>query len=116
MPFFLEKNHNESTICTIGSQKEFFMKFLKLVTALLLLASIVSCSMTAPLAVTSNPIGRRTGEATGTFIFGVIPLGNPNMGIHKAALNGGITTISTVDIRHTNLLFLHTVTTVVTGD
>ncbi|WP_037572132.1 TRL domain-containing protein [Spirochaeta cellobiosiphila] len=92
------------------------MKIGKFLTALVLFASIMSCTITTPGTATSNPVGSKTGEATGSFIFG-IPMGtNLDMGIQKAALNGGISTVSTVDVKYTWLVVLTKVTTVVTGE
>ena len=56
---------------------------------------MASCSTTAPITATSNPVGNKCGEASTTRIlnFG----GSADVGINKAAKNGGITRISHVD-------------------
>ncbi|MDA8409817.1 MAG: hypothetical protein M0001_05425 [Treponema sp.] len=81
----------------------------------LALFSLMGCAFTRPLAVTSNPIGRKVGESSITLLFNFIPLSN-DAGIYAAARKGGITTISTVDVRETWWLFGTTTTTVITGD
>lgn len=90
----------------------------KLVVVMLALAALllVGCTTVTPLTATSNSLGGLVGEATGTYLFGVIPLGAKlDMGIQKAAQNGGITQISTVDVKVRVGLFTTKVSTVVTG-
>lgn len=83
-------------------------------TATLLLAS---CTSVMPLAATSNTLGSKVGEASTTMIFGVIPMSTEaDIGIQKAAQNGGISKISTVDQKVKNYVLWSEVTTVVTGD
>ncbi len=56
----------------------------------------VSCvSVKAPVSVTNQEIGSKTGEATGMVILGLF--GDVDAGIVQAAKNGGITKISTVE-------------------
>ena len=86
---------------------------LAIVAALILFAS---CSTVTPVCATSNPVGSKVGEATATYLFGYIPLGSCDMGIQKAAKQGGITLISTVDSKVSAGLFTTKITTVVTGE
>ena len=92
------------------------MKELLVVVVALATLILVGCTTVAPITATSNRLGSKVGEAKGTYLFG-IPLGfNMDMGIQKAAQNGGISKISTVDLKVKNLVVLTTITTVVTGE
>jgi len=85
-------------------------------TILVLALSLASCATTYPLTATSNPVGSKMGQASATYLFGILPLGSADMGIYAAAKNGGITKISTVDMKVTPLLFITTISTVVSGE
>lgn len=77
---------------------------------------LTSCSVTLPVAVSSNPVGPKKGESSGTCYLGVICL-DANASIQQAAKNGGITKISTVDIKTSNVLgIIVTYTCIVTGE
>lgn len=76
---------------------------------------LTSCAVSAPLFVTSNPIGSKTGQSTYTVVFGIAPM-NAESGAIAAAKNGNITKIATVDQTVKGGLFSSTVTTVVTGE
>ena len=65
---------------------------------------ISSCSATRPIAATSNPVGNKCGTASQTQI--LMMGGSSNMGINKAAKNGGITRISHIDYKTQNFLFV----------
>ena len=78
-------------------------------------ALLASCTTTFPVGATSNPVGTKMGESTTTFLFGALPLGGSS-GIYDAAKSGGITRISTVDIKATWLVVITNVTTVVSGE
>jgi len=79
-------------------------------------AMMSSCSLTLPVAATSNPVGNKVGQATATGFFGVLFF-DADASIRTAAKNGGITKISTVDIRQGNVLnLIVTYTTIVTGE
>jgi hypothetical protein len=82
------------------------------------LAALSGCSsVTSPLAATGNPVGSKVGEAKVSFLFGTIPIGkNRDGGIYAAARAGGITRISTVDVKTKNWIIGVTKTTVVTGE
>ena len=88
----------------------------KLLAVVLLLAIISSCTMNLPICATSNPTGEKQGVYTQVSILGFFPVANKNGAIAKAAENGGITNISTVDYNATWLLFLTKYDTIVTGN
>ena len=80
---------------------------------------LVGCTTVAPLAATSNPLGNKVGQATVFYLFSAIPLPlDGDRGIAKAARNGGITNISTVDTKTIVWPFGigTTRTTIVTGE
>ncbi len=75
-----------------------------------------SCSITMPVAISSNPIGAKTGSAKADVYLGVFCFGG-DASIQSAAKNGGITRVATVDMKMTSLLnLLNTYTTIVTGE
>jgi len=76
-----------------------------------------SCSKTViqPVAATSNPVGSKVGEASAFFFLGWINF-DADLSIKTAAANGGITNISTVDVK-TVAGFLGTeISCVITGE
>ena len=83
---------------------------------LAIVASIFSsCSTIHPLNATSNQLGSKVGSSEATSVFGICFDGDAS--IRTAAKNGGITKISTVDVKRTNILFIvTTVRTIVTGE
>jgi len=90
-----------------------FKTFAALVAAGLIMAS---CSLTMPVAATSNPVGSKVGTSKGTGYLGVFFFG-ADASIQTAAKNGGITKISTVDMKQTNVLgIIWTYETIVTGE
>lgn len=92
------------------------MKKLVVVMFALVALLFVGCTTVAPLTATSNPLGSKVGEATGTYLFGIPLSFNIDLGVQKAAQNGGISKISTVDVKVKNLVVITKVTTVVTGE
>jgi hypothetical protein len=89
----------------------------KIIFGLLVTASLASCSVTSGLTATGNSIksADKTGTSKATLLFGFIPLGG-DASISTAAKNGNIDKIATVDVTHTNILFLvQTIETKVTG-
>ncbi len=85
------------------------------IVSILLSLTIISCSTTTPYTATSNPIGSKMGKSSVTYIL-VFQVNN-DAGIYKAAKNGGISKISTVDIKHTGFLgFYNNWDTIVTGE
>ena len=95
------------------------MKKIKIAAIGLGLAMLFSaCSVTMPHTATGNDVGNKVGTAKVTYYFGGSlpwPLAQDG-GIRAAAKNGGITKISTVDVKTTNLFnFMVTTETIVTG-
>lgn len=77
---------------------------------------VSSCAVTLPVNATSNPVGSKVGMAKATGYLGVLFF-DQDASIRTAAKNGGITKISTVDIKHTNVLnIVVTYETIVTGE
>lgn len=93
------------------------MRNLKIIIAVLsLVAFMSSCLLTLPVNATSNKVGSKVGTASATGYFGVIFL-DADASIQTAAKNGGITKISTVDVKQTNILgIIVTYETIVTGE
>lgn len=91
-------------------------KFKTIIATFALVAIMSSCALTLPVTATSNPVGSKVGRATAIGYLGIIYL-NADASIRTAAKNGGITKISTVDIKQTNLFnLLTTYETIVTGE
>jgi hypothetical protein len=79
-------------------------------------AFLASCSITGPVAATSNPVGSKVGTSKATVYLGVLAFGQ-DCSILSAAKAGGITKISTVDLKTSNILYLITTyETIVTGE
>lgn len=76
-------------------------RFLGALIATLTLTLAISCTTFHPVAIDGD-IGSKRGESTGHIICGLIFIGQGD--ILDAAKNGGITHVSTVDIRTTNIL------------
>lgn len=75
-----------------------------------------SCSIILPVNATSNTIGSKVGTAKATGYLGILFF-DADASIKTAAKNGGITKISTVDVKHTSILnLLVTYETIVTGE
>lgn len=85
--------------------------------ALLCVAVLMSaCALTLPVGATSNAVGSKVGTAKATGYLGVLFF-NADASIQAAAKNGGITKISTVDLKQTSILgIIVTYETIVTGD
>jgi len=95
------------------------MKKSKILIVGLIVLLLAGCTTVAPLAATSNPLGNKVGQASVFYLFSVLPLPlSGDRGIAKAARNGGITHISTVDTKTVVWPFgIGTVqTTIVTGE
>jgi len=93
------------------------LKKITTITAIIaVVAMMSSCSLTLPVAATSNPVGAKVGTAKATGFLGVLFFG-ADASIKSAAKNGGITKISTVDIKQGNVLgLIVTYETIVTGE
>lgn len=88
--------------------------------SIVVLAAVIvftaSCSLTMPVTATSNAVGSKVGTAKATGFLGYLFFG-ADASIQSAAKNGGITKISTVDIKQTNVLgIVVTYETIVTGE
>jgi len=91
-------------------------KFKTLVFVLSIVALLTGCAVTLPVNATSNTVGNKVGTATATGYLGVLFF-DQDASIKTAAKNGGITKISTVDIKSTSILNLVvTFETIVTGE
>lgn len=89
-------------------------KFLAFVFALGLLIS--SCALTLPVNATGYAVGSKVGTAKATGYLGFLFF-NADASIKTAAKNGGITRISSVDIKHTSILgIVVTYETIVSGE
>lgn len=74
------------------------------------------CALTLPVTATNNPVGPKVGMATATGYLGILFFGQ-DASVRAAAKNGGITKISTIDLKHTSVLGLVvTYQTIVTGE
>jgi hypothetical protein len=83
--------------------------------ALLTAAMLSACTIVTPVAVSSNPIGPKVGQASSTIILGIISFGDAS--IQKAAKNAGITKVSTVDMQTSNYLGIVVIyNVIVTGE
>lgn len=93
------------------------LKKIKSIIAILVIGTLLTgCSIILPVNATSNPVGSRVGTSTATGFLGIIFF-DADASIRTAAKNGGITKISTVDIKHTNVLnIIVTYETIVTGE
>ena len=85
-------------------------------TAIAMIALMSSCSITVPVAATSNPVGNKVGKSSGMGYLGVLVFG-VDASVQTAAKNGGITKISTVDFKRSDILgLIQTYETIVTGE
>ena len=93
------------------------MKTFKRIAVLFCVAAFFSsCALTLPVNATSNPVGSKVGTATATGYLGFLFF-DQDASIQTAAKNGGITQISTVDIKSTSILnIVVTYETIVTGN
>jgi hypothetical protein len=97
--------------------KLLYMRKIKMFVAVFSAAALMSsCSLTLPVAATSNPVGKKVGSATATGYLGYLFFG-ADASIRTAAKNGGITKISTVDVKQGSFLgLIVTYETIVTGE
>ena len=96
---------------------QIMLKKIKTVAAAALVAGVMSsCALTLPVNATSNAVGSKVGRAQANGFFTVLFF-NQDASIQRAAKNGGITKISTVDLKATNILGIITnFETIVTGE
>ena len=77
---------------------------------------LTSCAVTLPVNATSNEVGNKVGMSKATGYLNVLWFGQ-DASIQKAAKQGGITKISTVDLKQTNVLgIIQTYECIVTGN
>lgn len=93
------------------------MKKIKIFAAVLMASAMLSsCSLTLPVNATGNSVGSKVGTAKATGYLGILFF-DADASIKSAAKNGGITKISTVDIKHSSLLnIIVSYETIVTGE
>jgi len=93
------------------------MNKIRTIFALLAVALMMSsCALTLPVTATSNTVGAKVGTAKATGYLGLLFF-DADASIRTAAKNGGITKISTVDIKNTSILnIIVTYETIVTGE
>ena len=93
------------------------LKKIKLVAALVaVVAMMSSCALTLPVNATANSVGSKVGTAKATGYLGVLFF-DADASIQSAAKNGGISKISTVDLKKTSMLgIIVTYETIVTGE
>ena len=78
--------------------------------------SLTSCSLTTPVAISSNPVGNKVGSAKTTGFF-MLFFDGGDASIQTAAKNGKISKIATVDFKQTNYLNIVTeFETIITGE
>lgn len=88
---------------------------LKISAIICVLITMASCSVSGPLLVTDN-VSEKKGEASYSVLLGIFRPKAADISIKKAAENGGITKVATVDYKVTSKMFRTTYTTVVTGN
>ena len=92
---------------------ENLLLFFLIVSVALLLSS---CAITLPVNATSNEVGSKVGMSKATGYLNVLWF-DQDASIQKAAKQGGITKISTVDLKQTNMLgVIQTYECIVTGN
>ena len=93
------------------------MKKLRLIFAACVATALFSsCALTLPVAATSNPVGTKVGSATATGYLGILFF-DADASIQTAAKNGGITKISTVDLKQSSIFdIVVKYETIVTGE
>jgi hypothetical protein len=92
-------------------------KKIKIIAAAFVVAILVtSCSLTLPVNATGYAVGSKVGTAKATGYLGILFF-NADASIKTAAKNGGITRISSVDLKQTSLLgIIVTYETIVSGE
>ena len=92
------------------------MKFRVYFVTLVVTFAMGACTMNRPVCATSNPLGDKIGVYSRKGILFMPPFSNTDAAIQKAAENGGISKISTVDYNVTFFLFFTEYRTVVRGE
>ena len=95
--------------------EEIMKKVIFTACVVLIMAMFVGCTSISPITATSNELGSKVGTSTASFILG-FPV-STDYSIQAAAKEGGITKISTVDLKTFNYLGIWSgCTTIVTGE
>ncbi len=93
-------------------------KILGAAIAVVAMALAVSCTTVRPGSSDAGASANaKRGEATGGFLFGLVPVTSADVSISTAAANGGIKKIATVDHKSVSYLGIWVKrTTIVTGE
>lgn len=96
------------------------MKLIKNISLLGIIVFLSSCAVSGPQTVpsalvTTNDVGSKEGVAERTIWFGIW-IGNTDLSITKAAKDGKISKVATVDSEIDARLFRSTYRTIVTGE
>ena len=92
-----------------------FKSILKTASLFVVAVMFTACSVTLPGTATSNPVGSKVGTSKATIVLGFSF--DEDASIRTAAQNGGISKISTVDVKVGSILGLvQTYETIVTGE
>lgn len=92
------------------------MKFRSLLITVAAMLLLGACTLNRPVCATSNPVGSKVGIFAQKGILFFPPVSNTDAAILKAAANGGITKISTIDHNITYFLFFNESRTIVSGE
>jgi len=79
-------------------------------------ALLSACAAGGPFTATDNPVGSKVGEASYKVILGIFITDKGDASLKRAAQNGGISKIATVDTRVKAGFFTVKYTTIVTGE
>ena len=108
------------------------MKTLRLLSAVVFVGLMASCSITTPVTMTNNDMGTKVGVATNNCLsYGppqrllngeLIPVSggwcfnDKKYSVADAARDGGISRVATVDLKITNYVFFYKYELIVTGE
>lgn len=88
---------------------------IKIISSIILFSVVfASCSVVQPVAVTDNPVGKKKGVAKAKAFMGICP--SCDVSLVKAAKNGKIDKIATVDFKMKWGILFVTYETIVTGE
>lgn len=92
------------------------MKKAILILNLALVGLLSSCAVGVPVVATEGSVGSKVGESSYKTLFGLVISNQGDASIKKAAENGGITKVATVDRKIEAGFFTVTFKTIVTGE
>ena len=81
-----------------------------------LVAILSSCAVGGPIAATEGKVGSKVGESSYKTLFGLVISNGGDASIQKAAKNGGITKVATIDRKVEAGFFTVKYITIVTGE